>query len=109
MEGEARHEAWERFMDQERAQLQQRASGKMARVLGRPVPGETKEEIDRMAADDRLKAQQGLVRLMHQSGAKYFLHVDWLTRENRPDRIRAERATVAWLKGRLERRPPSHP
>jgi len=96
-------------MDQEWAQLQQRASGKMSRALGRPVPGETQDEIDRIAEDDRLKAQQGLVRLMGEDGGEYFLLVEGLTRENRPDRIRAERATVAWLKQRLERLPRPRP
>jgi len=96
-------------MDTERAQLQQRASGKMARALGRPVPGETQEEIDRIAEDDRLKAQQGLVRPMREDGKEYFLRVEGLTSENRPDRIRAERTTVAWLKERLERLPGPRP
>jgi hypothetical protein len=88
----------------EMAQVQGRASGRMARALGLPVEGETEEELARIAQEDRLRAQQGLVRLMREDGEVYYLHIDQLTREHRPDRIRAEKATVRWLKERLERR-----
>ncbi len=70
MVGETRDESWKRYMDQEWAQLQQRAGGKMYRALGRPVSGETQDEIDRIAEDDRLQAQQGLVRLMSEDGGE---------------------------------------
>ncbi len=46
---------------------------------------------------------------MGEDGMEYLLHVEGLTRENRPDRIRAERVTVAWLRGRLERLPRPRP
>lgn len=103
MEGETREGSWERYAEMGRAQLRRRAGGKTAGALGRPAPGETQEEIDRVAQDDRRKARRGLVRLVRGDGSEYFLHVDGLTRGNRPDRTRAEKAQVAWLKGRLEK------
>lgn len=90
-------------MEMERTQLSERVRGKMRHALSVPVGGETRENLDRIGAEDRRLAQQGLVELMREDGEVYHLHIDRLDRGNRPDRIRAERATVAWLKGRLEK------
>jgi hypothetical protein len=42
---------------------------------------------------------------MRKDGEVYYLHIDEITRENRLDRIRAERAMVSWLQSRLEQLP----
>jgi hypothetical protein len=97
------HDAWEAFMEMERQSLQEHAQGKMARALGYALPGESQEELERIASEDRRLAQQGMVPL--KSGKRiYYKHIDELTREDRTARIAAERETVAWLKERVERR-----
>jgi hypothetical protein len=40
-----RHDGWHGYMEMEREQLAQRADGKMARMLGRALPGESQEEL----------------------------------------------------------------
>ena len=40
---------WERYMEMERAALQERAGSKMARALGHLVEGETWEELTHIA------------------------------------------------------------
>jgi hypothetical protein len=68
------------------------------------VRGESQEEVERIAREDQLEAQRGLVPLMREVGEVYHLGFDQLTSESRPDRIRYEKALVAWLKERLEQR-----
>ena len=91
---------WEAFMEMERQRLQQHASGKMANALGHALPGESQEELDRMAAEDQRLAQEGIVKLKIDDRVSYK-HIDELTREDRTARIAAEREEVAWLKKRL--------
>jgi hypothetical protein len=89
-------------MQMERQRLQDHAQG-MARALGHALPGESREGLDRIAAEDRRLAQSGFVQL--KSGQRtYHKHIEELTRADRADRIAAERATVEWLKERVERR-----
>jgi hypothetical protein len=95
------HDAWEAFMKTERRQLQERASGKMRRAIGRVLPGESREELERIAAKDQRLARAGFVKV--RRGERFsYKHIDNLTREDRWARIEAERATTAWLRGRIE-------
>jgi len=90
-------------MDMERQRLQEHAQGKMARALGYALPGESQQELDRIALEDQRLAQSGMVGL--KMGERlYYKHIDELSREDRQARIAAERETVEWLKERVERR-----
>jgi hypothetical protein len=75
-------------------------SGKMANALGHALPGESQEELDRIAAEDQRLAQKGIVKLKTGESV-YYKHIDELTREDRKVRIATEREEVAWLKKRL--------
>jgi hypothetical protein len=87
-------------MEMERTQLAERASGKMARMIGRVLPGESQKELDHIARKDQLRAQAGLVEL--KSGDKvWYKFMEDLTREDMWARIASERMWLAWLKGRL--------
>ena len=55
---------WEGFMQMERTQLRERCEGKLRAALGVPLPGETVEELDRIGAQDRRRAEQGLVAVV---------------------------------------------
>jgi hypothetical protein len=90
-------------MEMERQRLREHASGKMARALGHALPGESREELDCIASEDRRLAQRGMVELKIGSRV-YHKHIDDLTREDRRARIAAERETVEWLKERVEHR-----
>jgi hypothetical protein len=57
------HDTFDEFIEMERARLQEHASGKLARALGYALPGESQEELDRMAAEDQRLAQEGKVKL----------------------------------------------
>jgi hypothetical protein len=90
------HDPWEGYMQMERMQLAERASGKMRRAIGRILPGESREHLERIASEDQRMARAGLVKL--KSGSRsYYKHIDDLTREDRWPRIWAERETIAWL------------
>jgi hypothetical protein len=93
--------SWEGFMHMERVQLAERASGKMRRAIGRVLPGESREELERIAAKDQRLARAGFVKV--RRGERFsYKHIDDLTCEDRRARIEAERATTAWLRGRIE-------
>ena len=62
------HDAWEAFMEMEQQRLQEHAQGKMALALGYALPGESQQELDRIASEDQRLAQQGI--LMLKSGRK---------------------------------------
>jgi len=87
-------------MEMERARLQEHAAGKMASALGHALPGESQEELDRIAAEDQRLAREGMVKLKVGEDIHYK-HVDELTREDRKARIAAESDEVAWLMKRL--------
>lgn len=97
------HEGWEGYMEVEREQLAQRASGKMARMLGRALPSESQEELDRIASEDRYLARSGYVEL-RQGDRVWTKHIDELTREDSLPRIEFEKNTLRWLRGRIEER-----
>lgn len=91
---------WERYMEVERRELEDRKNGELAKVLGSAMPGESQGELDRLVREDREKAERGLVWL--QEGEEVWTrHIDELTRENRPARIEAQRRRLEWVQGRL--------
>jgi len=92
-------------MQAERKDLRARRAGLLARLLGAPLPDGSLAELARLAEEDRLRAEAGLVELRdpHGEGVTYKPLED-LTREDRPARVEAERARAAWLKERHERR-----
>jgi len=97
-------EAWTRYMLAEQRGLVARAESILARALAEPQPGESKEELERIAEEDRRLAKEGLVPLMDQEGETYHLHIDELGPEDVADRDRAERARSDWLGRRKEDR-----
>jgi hypothetical protein len=95
-------ELWEQYMEVERRELEQRRNGQLGRAIGRALPGESPEELERIAEEDQRKAEEGLVEL--RSGDKvWYKHIDELTREDRPARIDSENARAAWIQERLRR------
>ena len=94
------HDTFEEFMEMERGRLQQHASGKLAEALGHALPGESQEELDRIAREDQRLAQEGRVKLKVGDEISYK-HIDELTREDREARISAEMEEVEWLKKHL--------
>ena len=95
-------ELWEKYMEVEYRELEQRKKGQLGRALGRALPGESQEELDRIAEEDQRWAVAGLVEL--RSGEEvWYKHIDQLTREDRPARIESENARAAWIRERLNR------
>lgn len=97
-------ELWERYMEVERRELEQRKNGHLARALGRALPGESAEELERLAEEDRHRAEEGLIE-MRNGDEVWYKPLDEITRADRPARIEAENARAAWLKARLDRQP----
>ena len=56
-------EAWERHMRLERELLAQCRDGKLAKAIGKALPGESPQGLERMAREDRSKDEEGLVSL----------------------------------------------
>jgi hypothetical protein len=100
----ARVEGWEMFMVGEREALVGRASGRLGYVLRTTLPGESREELDRLIEEDRRLAQAGLVSLVADDGTISHKHVDELTPEDMPARRRADTARLDWLMERTDRR-----
>jgi hypothetical protein len=97
-------ELWDKYMEVEHRELEQRQHGQLGRALGRALPSESQEELDRLAEEDLRRAQEGLVEL--RSGDEvWYKHIDELTREDRPARIESENARAAWIRERLSRQP----
>jgi hypothetical protein len=87
-------------MEVEHKELEQRNNGQ----LGRALPGESQEELDRIAEEDLRRAQEGLVEL--RSGDEvWHKPIDELTRDDRPARIESENARATWMRERLSRQP----
>jgi hypothetical protein len=63
----------------------------------------------RRAEEDLLRAQEGLVELMDESGQIIYKHIDELAPEDRQARIRAEGARIKWIEGRRNRSLRSRP
>ena len=93
---------WERYMEVERKELEQRRTGQLGRALGQALPGESQEELDKMAEKDQRKSEEGLVEL--RSGDEvWYKHIDEITREDRQARIDSENARATWIRERLNR------
>ena len=92
---------WNRYMDAERTQLAQRATGQLRRAIGHQPEEEAQEELERIAAEDERQAKEGMVPL-RKDGRVYYKHIDDLTREDRWARLEAEQVTLMWIKGRIE-------
>jgi hypothetical protein len=99
-------EAWERYLEAEKRELELRQEGHLAKILDGPLPDESPEELARLAEEDRRKAQEGLVELMSENGEIIYKPFDDLTPQDRSARIRAEGERVAWIVERRKKRPP---
>jgi hypothetical protein len=95
---------WEGFMQMERTKLRERREGKLRRALGRPLPGESSEQLDCIAKQDMIGAEQGLVSIKGESGRISYKHIDDLSPLDMRFVTAAEREEVGWLKERVERR-----
>ncbi len=96
-------ESWERHMRLERDLLAQRRDGKLAKTIGKALPGESPQDLQRIAREDQSKAHEGLVALLWAVGGKLsYKHIDELTPENLLARLEAEREQINWLMGRLQ-------
>ena len=94
------HDTFDEFMQMERKRLQEHAQGKLARALGHALPGESQEELERIAAEDQRLAQEGMAKL--KVGEEiHYKHIDELTREDRMARMAAEQEEVDWLMKRV--------
>lgn len=93
---------WERYMEIERKELEDRKNGELASALGSAMAGESQEDIDRLAREDREKAEGGLVRL-REGEEVFYKHIDKLIPEDRQARIEAQRRRLAWVGERLGR------
>ncbi len=56
-----------------------------------------------LTQEDQRRAEEGLVDVLRE-GERLFKHIDELTPEDVPGRIRAERARRLWIKARQEHR-----
>jgi hypothetical protein len=97
------HDTFDEFMEMERARIQKHAQRKMARALGYALPGESQQELNRIAAEGQSRAPQGIVKLKIDDSVHYK-HIDELTCEDRATRIAAEREVLDWLIERLRLR-----
>jgi hypothetical protein len=95
---------WQEFMRLERRRLEERRAGKLGRALGEPLPGETKEQLQRIGEADRTRACQGLVAVVGADGRASYRHIDALGGEDIEDRLAAEWLEEGWLKQRAKRR-----
>src|SRR5918998_3297002 len=94
-------EAWDKHIRLERKLLAQRRDGKLAKAVGKALPGESPQDLEQMDREDRSKAEEGLVSLLW-GGQLSYTHIDKLTPENLLARLEAEREQVNWLMGRLQ-------
>jgi hypothetical protein len=97
-------QAWDRFMEAERRELENRRNGHLRKLLGFPLPGESSEELERLASEGETRAEQGLTTLMNPDGEITYKHIDLLTPEDRSARIAAEGALVEWVAERTRTR-----
>jgi hypothetical protein len=98
-------EAWDRYLEAEKRELELRQKGHLAKILDGPLPDESPGELERLAEEDRRKAQEGLVELKSDNGEIIYKPFDDLTPQNRTARIRAEGERVAWILKRQKKRP----
>ena len=91
--------AWERYVTAERQELEGRKAGLVGRLLGRPLPSKSTEDLPRFAEEDRERAGRGLVQL--RLGERvWWKPLHELTPENRPARLEAKRVFAGWLSDR---------
>lgn len=93
---------WERFTQTERQELKLRQEGQLARLLGKPLPGEQPATLQRLASDDQRQAEAGMVALMC-NGKTTYKAIEDLRPEDMPARIAANRLRTTWLKERRDR------
>jgi hypothetical protein len=91
---------WEEFLESERRALEARRGGQLRRDLGDVLPGESPEYIEQLGHEDQRRAEEGLVEIIKE-GEPLYKHIEELTPEDRPGRIRAEMAKTLWLQARL--------
>ena len=96
-------ERWEEFLEGERRALESRRGGQLRRDLGDVLPGESPEYIHQLGREDQRRAEEGLVEIMKE-GEPLYKHIEELTPDDRPGRIRAEMAKSLWLRARLEQK-----
>lgn len=89
---------WEARMQAERSLFARRAAGSLRRAIGTHLPGESPEELERIATEDEDAARRGLVPLRRE-GMVRRKHVNDLTLEDASAREEADRVTRLWLKG----------
>ena len=85
----------------EKELLAQRRDGKLAKAIGKALPGESPQDLEQMAREDQSKAEEGLVSMLW-GGQLSYKHIDELIPENLLARLEAEREQVNWLMGRLQ-------
>jgi hypothetical protein len=96
-------EAWERYLEAERREVEMRKDGHPAKQLGGPQPTESAADLERCAREDKERAELGLVQL-RQGDHVWWRHVDELTENDRMARLEAERVLTGWLMDRQARR-----
>jgi hypothetical protein len=100
-------EAWLRYLAAEREALMLRANGLLAYALSGVQPGESKDDLERMASKDERLAREGLLRLLAENGSVSLKHIDDLTPDDVAARRRAETQLLGFLRertyGHLER------
>jgi hypothetical protein len=94
---EARHAAaWTRYIAADQQELENWRNGHLRKLLNGPLPGESPEELERLASEDEARAEEGLVELRSPRGEVYYKHIDALTPDDRLDRTAAEGRRVEW-------------
>ncbi len=101
--GAAQARGWELYLAGERQMLARSAGGGLANALRSTLPGESREQLDRLAEEDRRLARSGLVRLVAPEGEVSYKHVEDLTPADVPARRRAEAIRLDWLMRRTDR------
>jgi hypothetical protein len=93
---------WDGFMQMERTKLRERSQGRLRRALGMALPGEAKEQLDRIAEDDQRRAEQGLVSIKGEGGRISYKYIDTLSLHDMRFITAAEWVEVGWLQERVE-------
>jgi hypothetical protein len=86
-------------MEQEQRELELRKDGRLAQLLGAPLPGEPPAALRRLASEDQRQAEEGLVALM-TNGKLSYKRLEQLSEGDVPGRIAARRLRTTWLKKR---------
>ena len=85
------------FIAAARRELENRRNGHLHQLLGDPLPGESSEELERLASEDETRAEQKLLSLMNPDGEITYKYIDDIIPEDRTARIAAEGALVEWF------------